>query len=191
MRHRVQVPQGVVGFDMSIRRPAACFIPGDWKIGDWDELGFASCDNRKQDLHEPADRWANLSMLSGWAWDFYARCRLSPKPSNGFTPHPAAFVEGYAMGLMSSSVTRLAELGGVMRVDFWRRSVVVKPLVVFQARQLLLGTPGKRLPKGAKKVVEAQLRKHGAPFTNDDEADAFCIANLGRSELGMPFLSLA
>lgn len=174
MRKRV-VDHSVLGLDLSLSGPAGCHVPKGWKIGDWRAL---SVETLSPDVPETEvgrlDRLLQIVDVFGrWVE------RMGPDYS---------WVEDYAYSARSSSVTKLAELGGAVRVELHRRGFGPLPATASQARLMLLG----KLPKkDQKKVTHAALRAAGFPWASGDVMDAFVIANWGRSECGLPFLSLA
>lgn len=175
----------VIGFDLSLSRPAACTIPAGWRLGDWGTLDYRSVEPPGVgDAADLAGRYRRLSFVARWVIDLLWN-EQQPWPDR--IQH--AFVEEYAFSARSSSVTKLAELGGVVRVAALEgRHTLLRPVVASQARRLILG----RLPaKHAKVAVQQALYRAGAPFANDDECDAFVVANFGLSELGLTALTLA
>jgi Holliday junction resolvasome RuvABC endonuclease subunit len=168
-------PATVVGLDLSLTRPAACAIPHDWEIGKWRDLAWTSLET--EPVENEHDRIVRIIKIVGHVRDF----ALVNRASN-------CFVEQYAFSRRSSSVTKLAELGGHARVEFLTYGRMLQTVVASQARKLLIG---KLPPKNAKVMVQQALYAHGAPFPNDDVCDAFVVANWGRSELGLTALSLA
>jgi|SRR5882672_709621 len=182
MGRRVRSLGGIVGFDLSLTAPAACFIPQGWELGDWLTLRFETYvggDDAlvKTGVDALAWQYRRLIKISGWARNFVLEKRAQH-----------TFVEGYAFSKHSSSVTRLAELGGVCRVELFTYGRTLRPVVASSARKLILG----KLPReDVKRVTHQAIWDHGAPFADGDQVDAFVVANAGLSELGLPFLSLA
>lgn len=167
---------GVIGFDLSLSAPAGCFIPRAWKIGCWEELIMW-----RMDPKPPASDDFN---------GLYKRLHDIARGVVSFTrEHNPSLVrvENYAFSKRSSSVTRLGELGGLCRVDLFRAGYLLIPVPVSQARKVLLG----ELPhKDAKLAVQHALYKHGATFKDDNETDAFTVANWALSETGAPCMML-
>lgn len=166
----------ILGLDLSLSFPAAVFLPAGWKIGDWKRVIAFSFETPSP------ESWVGHYVRIHDIW-----CELDAFADR----HGAEDIvfEDYAFGASSSSVTKLAELGGYVRTQFleWRGyEVVVSALTATHARKILLG----KVPKGAKKLVEQSLKKVGAPFKNDNETDAFCCANARLSDLGYPCLML-
>ncbi|GAC1450170.1 MAG: hypothetical protein PVSMB8_09260 [Vulcanimicrobiaceae bacterium] len=186
----------VVGFDLSLRAPAACMIPPGW------DCSFTKSGIKVAHLNE--DKGANLqhekirayriAQIASWALDFIAKYDEEFETCVGY-------VEDYAFGSQSRSVTGLAELRGVVQNhmsecrDLPRRSFASRrdglliPVSSTAWRKMLLG----KLPReGAKVVAQAAIYSAGAPHTwTGDECDAMGVANYGRTEHGMPALSLA
>jgi Holliday junction resolvasome RuvABC endonuclease subunit len=174
----VRVRPVVAGLDLSLTCPACVVIPDGWKLGDWRNLERTrAIVPSVQDRDPDRSKAIRLIKIVGRLREFVLENRATH-----------CFVEGYAFSRHSSSVTKLAELGGYARVEFFSYGRVLREVTVSQARKLLLG---KLPPRDAKKVVEAQLKRHGAEFADDNECDAFAIANWGLSELGLPFVCLA
>jgi hypothetical protein len=165
----------VAGLDLSLTCPAVVVIPSGWVLGDWPNLARARLiTDPVNDDHARAMR---IIKIVGFVRDFVL--------SQGATDW---FVEDYAFSKRSSSVTKLAELGGHARAEFLTYGKPLRAVPASQARKLLLG----KLPrKDAKLAVQNALYTHGAKFEDDNECDAFCVANFGLSEVGLPFLSLA
>jgi Holliday junction resolvasome RuvABC endonuclease subunit len=177
VRRRDITDRPVVGFDLSLRAPAACCVPMGWKLGDWSTLRVETT-MVVVDPYDPTVR--RLQLIADWALQFCTTPRVAQ-----------IYVESYAFSASSSSVTKLAELGGAVRLRLYTAGggLVMQPLTASFARKLLLG----QLPrKGAKLAVQFALKKYGFPkWESDDACDAFAIANAGRAELGLPFLTLA
>jgi Holliday junction resolvasome RuvABC endonuclease subunit len=96
-----------------------------------------------------------------------------------------AFVENYSFGMKFNS-HQLGELGGVVKLALHRSGLTPIPVASSSARKLLLG----KNVKGAKKIVEQQLKKSG--FTgNGDQCDALAVANYGLAALGYKALTFS
>lgn len=178
MRTRRAVPP-VVGLDLSLTAPAACLIPSGWQIGDWADLEVAAWSPPAPEEPDNLDAlYRRLSWITSAVVEFCAR-----------RARPVVAVEQYAFSRSSSSVTKLAELGGCVRVALWQDGIVARPLVAASARKLLLG----KLPrKGAKDATQIALWGAGCPKAwSGDVLDAFACANLALSDLGVPALTLA
>ncbi len=169
-----------MGLDLSLRRSAVCFIPGDWEVFVHGEVNWGALKTMTvgQDLkkdsspEEKADRLVKIAgSISEW-----------------ISETSVVFVEDYAYGMAGQSGMMLGELGGAVKYALrYDVKLGVRPVNQSTARKFLLG----KLPqKDRAAVVVAQLEEWGCPFATSDEKDAFTIANYGRTELGMPGLTL-
>ena len=172
----------MLGLDLSLSSPAAVAIPRGWRVGDWSTLTTLTFRTSAPDAPAGSsyekERIARLQHISDRMLSF-ARCVKAE----------TCWVEDYGYSKRSSSVTKLAELGGVVRVDFLRVGLVVRPLTASTCRTLLLG----KLPRSDQKIaVQNALFAAGAPKEwNEDTCDALVVANGARAEQGLLFLSLA
>lgn len=191
---------GHVGFDLSLRAPAAVFIPWDWKLGEWRSLAWETIRPEEVESGDVRGGIVRTIKIAGWARDFV----LS---------HRANFVsiEAYAFSKQSRSVTALAELGGVARVELLTHGRCPRILNASEARGVLLGKVRKvDMPDGIKVYVQAALHRAGAPIDpgqvmrkkrtaampkpgvwSEDIADAFVIANAARTYQRLPAVVLA
>ena len=168
--------RGVIGLDLSITAPAGCFIPPGWRLGVWEDLNMWRMDPVPPASDDFEALYERLDSITRGVVRFV-------------TQHAPSLVrvENYAFSKRSSSVTKLAELGGAVRVALFNHSYVAVPVPVSQARKLLLG----KLPqKDAKLAVQRALYQHGATFKDDNETDAFTISNFALSETGAPCMML-
>lgn len=194
----------VIGLDLSLTRSAACTIPGDWEPGDWGALRWASWPTKAPDLPDTAHvldkevaRWERVFNIANEIVG-YAADEMRASQLDGGDGQVRIFCEDYAYGIHSSAVTKLAELRGVLAVRLAGLGHMPIPLNITRARTFIFG-PIRRQKKGAakppqgavKKAIEEAFGQMKAPFTNDDERDAFIIANLGLTELNIPALSIA
>lgn len=165
----------LIGLDFSLRAPAYCVVPLNWKPGDWDNLGVFYRLTEYADL-KGVERVEAIV-------DHVSQVIRTEDVVSGF-------VENYPFSYNSRSVTTLAELGGALK--FWVRKehkIDVVPVVASSARKLLFGKQHKMARKEIKAFVQNELQKMGAPFGNEDICDAFVIANAGLSILGLPCLA--
>ena len=168
-------PAIIVGLDLSLSRPAACCIDSDWEIGNWKTVSYVSW--KTAPVSSLADRHERLCWIRDRVLEF---C---------FDERDAThiWIEGYAFAAQSSSVTKLAELGGVVRVALHEHGIDAVPVPSTSCRKLLLG----KVPrKGAKVAVQRALYDAGAPFDDDDQCDAMAVVNFGLSELGYTAMTL-
>lgn len=186
MRSPKRAGTPAIGLDLSLTAPAACLIPPRWRLGYWWSLDVVAWDPPGDMLDEQA-RIRRVEWIVDRVDEFVAKAAL--RVVVGHAAPPAIFIEGYAFSRSSSSVTKLAELGGAVRVDLRRRGFVARSVTASAARKLLLG----RLPKReAKNATHGALRAAGVPPAwSGDVLDAFVVANFGLTELGLPALTLA
>jgi hypothetical protein len=205
-RERRPVPW-VLGVDASLTRTALVLIPPGWVPGDWGclfvhEISIPGVprEHCRDDLEFEEYRVDRLSCIAENAFEFVAQHFEMNREFRGF-------IESYAFSASSSSVTKLAELGGVLRVTFYNRmNLILAPVTASSARKLMLG----RLPQKDQKLA-AQGALYRAGFLSErqdprlsaekratrwmkecgDACDALCIANAGRCDLGLLGLTLA
>jgi Holliday junction resolvasome RuvABC endonuclease subunit len=188
-RRPKEVPY-VLGIDPSLTRSAAVLIPPGWELGDWAKLMFRSVEVPALDplplgAESREFERARIRRMMTIAERLVSFVR-GARPIRGF-------IESYAFSASSSSVTKLAELGGIIRARFledpgMEGGLPLEPVTASQARKQLLG----RLPrKDQKLAVQLALGRVGAPFGNADECDAFTVAAYGLTEVGAMGFSLA
>jgi hypothetical protein len=179
-RVRVTGPT-IIGLDLSLRGPAAVAIPFDWAF-DW-KLQHATFG---YELKEPTEE-TRIERLLTISRDVRMFIRRNLPKGAADASGVKVYVENYAFSRSSSSVTKLAELGGIVRGEVWREfGLTLTPVTASSARKLFLG----HCPKGAKEMVEAELAGLDAPFKGNDECDAFVVANFGRAEHGLAAFTL-
>lgn len=180
MRAR-RVASPIVGLDLSLTGPAACWIPSGWEIGDWSALKVEAW---KPALPKSPDNLDELYFRLAWITH---RVRDFVTAKSKERPAYVA-VEGYAFAAHSSSVTKLAELGGAVRVALWEAGFLAHPVTASAARKFLLG----KLPKkDAKVATHLALWGAGAPKEwSGDVLDAFACANYALSDQGVPAMTL-
>lgn len=174
----------IIGLDLSLRRPAACILLPQWEPSE----PTKHCVVRAfpQEQVEGIDPQASVERINCIVNDVFVFMDKH-RPAGEFR----VFVEDYAYGMAagSSRALQLAELGGSMKLMMWMSYLVVaQPINSMTARKTFLG----KLPKGkgaAQKAVQDAAIALGmvAKGSGSDEADAFVVANAGRSELGFPF----
>ncbi len=158
----------ILGIDMSTRFTAGVVVPQDWD-GKWPRVRTLVVGEPLGRNATDAERARRCETIATRLVAF-ARC-------HGVT---SAWIEGYAFNQNTAAHT-LAEVGGVVRLELVRAGIEIRTANMSTARKLLLG----KVPRaGAKEAVVATLRAAGATFETADEADAYCCANLGLSELG-------
>lgn len=170
---------GVVGLDLSLRGAAAVYVPAGWSMDlGWDALdrlhvGYEGGSNER--------RVARLADISEAIERFVNRNRARH-----------VFVEDYAYSLGAKSGMVLAELGGAVKACLYGGpNIVTEPINVMTARSYLLG----KLPRGkgavAKRLAEVMAEMCLPTTWTADERDAWVIANIARSQLGMPGVTLS
>jgi hypothetical protein len=158
----------IAGLDLSTRAAAMVTVPQNWD-GCWSRVDSLV-------VGEPLQRCASDAVRARRTETIAARL-VAFAQAQGVT---SVWIEGYAFNQATAAHT-LAELGGVVRLELVRAGLEVRTANMSTARKLLLG----KVPRsGAKDAVVATLRAAGATFATADEADAYCCANLGLSELG-------
>lgn len=173
----------VVGFDLSLTAPAAVALPLDWRPGQWKRVkSWLSKPLTPSDLEGQLIRYGRIA---SWAQHL-----IEDLPSE---EDPACFVEEYAFSKNAKHSSALREAGGCVKLWLYERcGVVLRPVASNTARKLFLGAlSGRGLPIKVA-VQDALFNVCGAPKTWDEnQADAFVIANYGLSELGGTSLTLA
>lgn len=167
---------GVIGIDLSLRRAAAVFLPAGWCPGTWDGVAWATtgAEVAGRDERLCAERLVKI------ANDLFM-----------FLHSHAAdhvFMEDYAYGLAGHAGMALAEAGGAVKLTFAEDDVVIRSVNQSTARALFLG----KLPKDKRaQVTHAAIQRLEPPWgRGSDEGDALVVANLGRSLLGLPAMTL-
>jgi Holliday junction resolvasome RuvABC endonuclease subunit len=164
---------GVVGIDLAQRHSGVCYIPESW-CGNPDDLQTYFYEYSLQKKLDPETKIR--VMLST------AEMVINAVGKHG-VKHVA--IEQYAFGVKSSSVTDLAELGGVVRSQLWlAHEIAVKSVVSSSARKTLMGAVRKKRktdvergikPLDEKAQVRVFLKNRGIEFSNDDIMDSFVI----------------
>lgn len=165
---------GVVGLDLSLSRTGICYIPPEWG-GTYDSLRFASIvTTRDKAAYGRADRVARLEV---------ERClKIADRVVKFVKKHSAEHVavERYAYSFSgsknsppSSSVTKLAELGGIVKSQLILSCRTPAVSVASNAaRSELMGG----MKKGKQKEqVQQFMKQKGFQFENLDEMDAFVV----------------
>lgn len=89
-------------------------------------------------------------------------------------------IEDYAYAQHSTSVTALAELGGVIR---WELSKAHKEMLIVTSSQVKKFATGKGIaPKNV--ILKEVYRRYKQDFNDDNAADAFILAKIGQAVLG-------
>lgn len=158
---------GVIGLDLSLRSPAACWLPLAWK-GDTRQArmagrGWGSELTQGASAKERVVRIARIveGVLS------FARANA----------HALIAVEDYAYAASTSRAAELHELGGAVKHTLYLAlGAVVVSVPSATARKTLL----QKLPRrDVKQHVADNVRRLGGetPYWNDDQIDAWVVAN--------------
>ena len=174
MRRRVG-EDVVMGLDLSLTGSAVAVLPGNWDATNpWAGVTF----HRFTEEGKLAGLCRQAAIVRG-IWQLAVRTGVK-----------RAYVEQYAFSYVANSITVIAEMVGSVKLELWTSlGIEVVPVVASSARKTLLGP----LPKMSRKEVKAHLKhafaEMGAPELDEDQRDAFVIANRGRHDLGLPCLS--
>ncbi len=158
----------VVGLDLSLRNTAMCAIGEDWEQRP--ERVLFSC---VQPQFVAVMRYVEIAERV---------CEFLRQVS---ATH--VYVEDYPRTMRgSSSINLLIELAGVVKSRVEERCLMrVQPVNIASARKLFFGA-GNTPRRGAKKIVFESV-KELVPVRNDDEADAFLVAQYGLMDRGHCF----
>ncbi len=191
---------GVIGLDLSLRSAAAVYIPAKWscsKKDSWSEKALprvvAGYELKGDDPGERIDRICEIvEAIESFVRRFESLGNNDQLLTRLRLPQLArlsVYQEDYAFGLAGRSGMRIAELGGAVKQALRSRlNLVVKPVNISTARKYLLGDGFKM--KGSAALALNTLKAAGASFRTSDEADAFIVANYGRTEVGLPGIAL-
>ena len=172
----------VLGLDLSVRALGLCAVESTWDLR-WDrtractlevpltadEIGRAHTLRLMALARDVRVFAVRVGATDVWAEDigFFDRTRIK-------------------------SAIQLAELRSAVRVELEREcGLTLRFVQSSSARKLLYGVqPPKGLSYGQRKAwLLEPLRLAGAPFEDDAQGDAFCVANYALSELGAPCLA--
>lgn len=172
----------VLGVDASLTGTGLCVIPADWEPGSSTMLPRWSC-GYKIVKATPEERVERIDRIVRQVAAFAEAQRVTH-----------AFIEDYAFS-QPGSAQRIGEVGGCIRLELFRMGLVAMPVSVTAWRKLLIGVGGtpRGMPRGWIKDETFRIMR-AAGFDegwSGDELDALGVCNLGRSELGLPALTLA
>lgn len=166
MRRRlISKDRKVIGLDLSLRAAAACSIPLNWD----QDLKKVTMAKFGYELDEDATERDKIDRLISIAHDVCVFC-INEKA------HRIA-AEAYAFSAQSSSVTKLAELGGHVRADVLQTlDIAIETITPSRARKVLLQNCPSR---DSKKFAVRNVKRLKGPTKHwtEDECDAFVIAN--------------
>ena len=161
----------VLGLDLSLRNTGMCRVPMDWD-GKLDSLSYDEYWSKR--MVGPKSTAEEVSYD-----DIRRRNEISSRIlrfAGSDTKHIA--IEGYAFSrgkFGSASLTRLAELGGVVKSELWSAlGITPIPIPSTSARKTVFGTM-KRKGK-VKDQIEKRFVMDGFVFPSHDIMDAFVVA---------------
>ena len=158
----------VLGVDYSLTSTGLVMFPAGW-FPEWKYTEHATVKSEavKTEQQRVARYRAIAKQIRDYAWDW------------GVTH---VVFEQHAFGKNTAQGYRIVEGTGVAKAALLASRIkVLEPVVVGQARKLLLGANPRVDPKG---FVEECFKRLDGPFKNQDESDAGALANWGLSELG-------
>lgn len=168
---------GVVGLDLSLSRTGLCYVPDDWNGNRRHLLTESISTQRKTMAHGKAEVLARYEVeryheIAKGIVSFVKRTGAKHVAKENYAYSTVRNKQGKAS--QSASVTRLAELGGVVLSQLLLGChLPVVSVPVNSARKWLTGG----LKRGnQKEQVERFLKPHGVTFKNYDEMDAFVVA---------------
>lgn len=172
---------GVVGVDLSLRNTGMCFIPYPWR-GTYEEVCYDEVSSKKKVSRNDgaaaqAEDDLRRRLLIAEDVCRFIEC-LPDRPTCSFVEEYAfSFSRKGRAGPGSSSVTKLAELGGVVKDRMWRQhNQLCVPVPSSRARKIVVGP----LKIGSKKEqVAIKLATQGFVFPSMDIMDAFVVAYAG------------
>lgn len=165
---RKRVARGcVVGLDLSLRATAMCCIPLDWDL----DVSRVVMGRAGYEIENADDEIEQAERRRQIAHDVDLFCLNARAKRVG--------IEAYAFRKQTSSVTKLAELGGVVRDCLLDSKLAFETINAAQARKTLL----QNCPtKGAKEFAQRNVKRlielnELVTAWTEDEIDAFVIAN--------------
>lgn len=176
----------IVGFDFSLSAPAAVALPLDWKPGVWRRvyawLGKPPAPKSGDDRIGQLKRYR---FIADWAESVISEIARKERPKI-----INAWREDYGFNKNNANASKLMESGGITQLAVWEKHALVIPAVTASsARKLFLGENPREDPKI--RVQDTLFNKCKAPKTWDEnQADAFVVANWGLSEAGGVALAL-
>lgn len=167
----------VVGFDLSLRAPAAIALPFDWKPGDWKNIKAWLLKPPQPKQDDARGQLQRYAVIAEWAEKLVGVC-----VERGVKP--ACFVEAYGFSKNNAQASKIMGSGEIVKLAVFKRwDIVIVPVASNTARKLFLGAVPKKDPKVA--VQDVLFNKCKAPKSWDEnQADAFVVANWGLSAVG-------
>lgn len=126
--------------------------------------------------HESIQVGTASTKLRGYERLDYLRSRVT-KLLEHVKPELVVY-EGYAMGIRGGRVFDLGELGGILKMEMYDRSIPVLLVPPSNLKQFVTGNGG---AKGKELMMTTLARHRGRLFAKDDEADAYGLVLMGRA----------
>ncbi len=172
MRVRKAFKGTVVGLDLSLTGAAACALPCPWDGDLLDVRMMPMAGYKLTNDASATERRERIISIRDAVLAFCTKVQAR-----------RIWVEDYAFSA-PGRITMLAELGGTVKIDLWENwGVSVETVRASQARKVLL----QKLPqKDSKLFTKINVQKLGGPAStwNEDQIDAFVIANYALSTVG-------
>lgn len=176
--------QVVIGLDLSLSGLGMVAVPAGWDLR-WKQVSYLSLaappkDRSVRGLHERYERLARD--VSAWVNHYRLDERFRMQEVHVWIEQLPGHVPPKSVPALKKS----AGLHAVVVCQLLKHDIEPRYVDESTARKFLLG----KLPRSNRKehVVEA-LKAAGDPFNDNDQRDAFTIANWGLSELGAPALA--
>jgi hypothetical protein len=179
----------IVGFDLSLTAPAAVALPRDWRPGDWKRVHAWKLNPKPPKGDDTVGQCRRYRAIADWAEMVIFDLIKWAKPKS-----TTLFVEAYGFSRNNASASRIQESGGIVKLAvFERHGETMTTVTTSEARKLLVGFHPTRPSYEPKVVVQDALFNIGkAPKTWDDnECDAFAVANFGLAEMGGLAMAIA
>jgi hypothetical protein len=175
----------IVGFDISLTGPAACILPLRWRPGDWKRARVEHLKFDSLKLDDARGRVERHLTIARWVCAVVERAGID-------NDNTSCWIEGYAYNQNTNAMSRLIELGGVVREWLWvKRGIIPVIVASASARKVFFGN--RKLPRSNVKTgVHLALynEAHAPKKWTEDEADAFLVAQAGLSAAGGTVLTL-
>lgn len=174
----------ILGFDLSLRAPAAVALPSDWKPGDWKAVRTWLLKPKQPKQDDVRGQFERYNAIAEWATKIVGMCVVRGVK-------PKCYVEAYGFSKNNAQASKIMGSGEIVKLEIFRRwDIIVVPVASNTARKLFLGTVPKKDPKIV--VQDVLFNKCKAPKGWDEnQADAYVVANWGLSEAGGKALIVA
>ncbi len=160
----------VLGLDISTSGLGMVAVPTDWDLN-WRRVRFYSLEYKLKKTATARDRMDRLRALSLDVRTWAIRVGATK-----------AWAE--ACPTFGHNIMVLAKLRCAIELELYRETnLILEDAQQSSVRQFLLG---RFPPCDRKAAVSEALKVAGDPFEDDDQRDAFAVANWGLSELGAP-----